>query len=102
MEDVEVFKRRNGGSDFRLLITPFFQAARFDDRLARSRSFLLSSRSAWAQHSGGCERMCRKASLLGWGGTVPKANAQAKKRREIACLIIATWDGGDVQVRLSR
>src|SRR6266480_6707384 len=63
-EEEEVLRRRNGGSDFRLLIPTFFQAAVCDDRLASSRSFVESSRSACVQHSGdACERRYRKASL---------------------------------------
>lgn len=46
MEVDEVLRRRNGGSDFRLLIPAFFPATTFDDRLTSSRSLVESSRSA--------------------------------------------------------
>src|SRR5579871_1116317 len=64
IEEEEVLRRRNGGSDFRLLISVFLQATPFEDRLASSRPSVESSRSAWVQHSDStCVRRCRKASL---------------------------------------
>jgi hypothetical protein len=66
IEAVEVFSRRKGGNDFRLLITTFLQPP-LVDLLTSSRGFspLSKSLASELQHSDGCVRRRGKASLLG-------------------------------------